>query len=578
MRRIITVFVLLAASVSWVFAQDSAEIAKKIAPLVNETTVVVGYVNLKDVDLAKISFRAVDYLDQIMESLNFDEQSFQATRNEAIKILEDKTEIIREPLEKFKNEAGIEEAYLVITLSEKVFPMLFVFPVQGKTNAQKSKICDYLAEFEKENELVVYSKGDFIVAGFATPAYLYEEDQDQSKLLQKQIDDFKPAPLPLLKDALALRERDPARVAILVPKNLQKLIKNLADSTGGEIPAETFNSLAFFASKTLYGVYGIDPMKPEAQMVFKAKNASAAKDMLRAMEGTLIYAGTSVNLALGMIGNDRMREAFPLFVELYKAYARSMFPEQRGDLLVWSCDLSPEGLKKGAGPSMSVAAPIGIALLLPAVQAAREAARRMQCTNNEKQIILAMHNYHDAHNELPPIFTVDKDGNLLHSWRVHLLPYIEQGELYDRIRLDEPWDSEYNKQFHEQCPSVYQCPSRGQDPASGLCDYSVIMGEETAFFDEHAKSFADITDGASNTICVVERAEPINWMDPLNEITFEEALEGINEEDGKVGSRHTRGINVGMFDGSVHFVSDTIDENVWKALLTIAGGEAAALE
>ncbi len=578
MRRIILHIVLFTVCVPFASAQDSAEIAKKIAPLVNETTVVVGYVNLKDVDLAKISFRAVDYLDMIMKDLNFDEQSFQATRNEAIKILEDKTEIIREPLEKFKNEAGIEEAYLVITLSEKVFPMLFVFPVQGKTNDQKEKIREYLAEFEDEYDLKIYSKGDFIVAGFATPAYLYEEDQDQTNLLKKQIDEFQPAPLPLLTEALALREGDPARVAMLVPKNLLKLIKNLVDTAGGEfgdIPMEAFNSITTFTSKVLYGVYGINPMKPEAQMIFKAKSASAAKDILRTMEGSLIYAGTSFNLALGMIGDDRMREAFPLFVELYKAYARSMFPEQRGDLLVWSCDLSPEGLKKGVGPSMTVAAPIGIALLLPAVQAAREAARRMQCTNNEKQIMLAMHNYHDARKELPPIFTVDKDGNLLHSWRVLLLPYIEQGELYEQIRLDEPWDSEYNKQFHERCPSVYQCPSSRHD--SGLCDYSVIMGEETAFFDEHAKSFGDITDGLSNTICIVERAEPINWMDPLNEITFEEALEGINEEDGKVGSRHTRGINVGMFDGSVQFISNTIDENVWKALLTIAGGEAAEL-
>jgi len=210
-----------------------------------------------------------------------------------------------------------------------------------------------------------------------------------------------------------------------------------------------------------------------------------------------------------------------------------------------------------------------VALLLPAVQAAREAARRMQCMNNEKQIILALHNYHAVHDELPPIFTVDKDGNLLHSWRVLILPYLEQGELFEDIRLDEPWDSEYNRQFHGRCPSVYQCPSQRNDPTSGLCDYSVVMGKETAFFDEHPKSFGDITGGTSNTVCIVERKKPINWMDPLNEITFEEALVGINAEDGKVGSRHTGGINAALFDGSIQFSSNAIDDDVWKALLTI---------
>src|SRR3954471_10743597 len=77
-----------------------------------------------------------------------------------------------------------------------------------------------------------------------------------------------------------------------------------------------------------------------------------------------------------------------------------------------------------------------IGLLLPAVQAAREAARRSQCVNNEKQIGLAMHNYHSALNQFPPGAIVGKDGKPLLSWRVAILPYVEQGDLYNQFHLD----------------------------------------------------------------------------------------------------------------------------------------------
>ena len=83
-------------------------------------------------------------------------------------------------------------------------------------------------------------------------------------------------------------------------------------------------------------------------------------------------------------------------------------------------------------------------LLIPAVSSAREAARRMQCSNNLKQIALALHNYHSAYGTLPPAYTIDVDGNRLHSWRTLILPYMEQDALYQQIDFSKPWDDPAN--------------------------------------------------------------------------------------------------------------------------------------
>ena len=100
-----------------------------------------------------------------------------------------------------------------------------------------------------------------------------------------------------------------------------------------------------------------------------------------------------------------------------------------------------------------------IALFLPAVRSAREAARRAQCTNNLKQIGLALFNYEDIQGRLPAAAIADKDGRPLLSWRVAILPYLECSSLYSKFHLDEPWDSPSNLALLESMPLVYACPS-----------------------------------------------------------------------------------------------------------------------
>ena len=193
-----------------------------------------------------------------------------------------------------------------------------------------------------------------------------------------------------------------------------------------------------------------------------------------------------------------------------------------------------------------------IALLLPAVQAAREAARRMQCSNNERQIGLALHNYHDVNGAFPPLYTVDDEGNPLHSWRVLILPYIEGNDLYRRIRLDEPWDSDHNRQFHDQIPGIFKCPS---NPEQQCCYSAIAEGVFSPATEAESilgLQLKDITRGISNTLAIVEVRESFCWMDPTADVTLEELV-----QDG-VNSYHSGGANALMMDGSVRFISSSV--------------------
>ena len=93
-----------------------------------------------------------------------------------------------------------------------------------------------------------------------------------------------------------------------------------------------------------------------------------------------------------------------------------------------------------------------IGLLLPAFSSAREAARRMQCLNNLKQIALALHNYHDVYGVFPPAYIPDAQGKPKHSWRVLILPFLEEQGTYEKYDFDEPWDGPNNRALLTSMP------------------------------------------------------------------------------------------------------------------------------
>ncbi|MGH7140262.1 MAG: DUF1559 domain-containing protein, partial [Pirellulales bacterium] len=210
-----------------------------------------------------------------------------------------------------------------------------------------------------------------------------------------------------------------------------------------------------------------------------------------------------------------------------------------------------------------------IALLLPAVQAAREAARRNQCNNNLKQIGLAMYNYHDVWGSFPPAYLADENGRPMHSWRVLILPYMEQKALYDRYNFDEPWDGPNNSQLAAMMPPAYGCPSDAAGgPAGTTTSYAAVTGPGTLFDADLTSSFATVTDGTSNTLMVVEAANAgIHWMEP-RDLDIDQMTLTINGSPTDISSHHPGGAQAVFADGHTTFLRATIGAQLLRALMT----------
>jgi prepilin-type N-terminal cleavage/methylation domain-containing protein len=269
-----------------------------------------------------------------------------------------------------------------------------------------------------------------------------------------------------------------------------------------------------------------------------------------------------------------------------------------------------------------------IALLLPAVQQAREAARRSQCKNNLKQFGLAVHNYHDVHNALPPGWIgvasglPNPGGESGFSWGTFLLPYIEQPALYGQLNLSQALDGVNNRTKLNQRLTVFQCPSdpkpdialiddrAGVELEMATANYAGVFGSveldecfeaslgtppltssgqcvsDGTFFHNSRVRFRDITDGLSNTFLIGERTTFTDhnsgevvygtWSGALPEVDdaparvigHAEHLPNMGHDPEDFGSAHTGGAQFVVADGHVIFVSQNIDKNVFIGLGT----------
>jgi beta-lactamase regulating signal transducer with metallopeptidase domain len=208
-----------------------------------------------------------------------------------------------------------------------------------------------------------------------------------------------------------------------------------------------------------------------------------------------------------------------------------------------------------------------IRTLAPAVSNARARARRAQSMNNLKQIGLAFHNYHSSNNRFPASVNREK-AKFPYSWRVAILPYIEQPDLYNQYHFDEPWDGPNNIKLLNRMPATYTYPGSDGTPSSKTnTSYFIFTGRSTIGGTEGGTEIRQITDGTSNTILAVEAQRDIPWTKP-EDIPFDG-----NAPLPVLGGFTPEGFDALFGDGSVRFLKKSINPMVLRALITKDGGE-----
>ena len=331
-------------------------------------------------------------------------------------------------------------------------------------------------------------------------------------------------------------------------------------------------------------IAGTAPKEMPPQMaaftpLLKAQSAVLTADLDEVLkaEGRLTFAGesdakageTAVNAALDMargglvmglqeLGKQKEMGRFVALLKEVQTGVRSAKVELSGSSVAASATVKID-LRKTAPD------------LVDAVQKVRVAAAHTSSINNLKQLALAMFNYEATYGSFPAAAVYDKNGKPLLSWRVMILPYIEQDALYKEFHLDEPWDSDHNKKLLEKMPPVF---GTGADDAVANHEthYQTFVGKGTIFEGKKGMKLTDITDGTSNTLMVVEAKKAVPWTKP-DDVTFD-----AGKLVPKLGGLFDGIFNAAFADGSVRSLPLTIKEEKLRALVTRNGGEVIDLD
>ncbi|HVJ85215.1 MAG TPA: DUF1559 domain-containing protein [Caulifigura sp.] len=208
-------------------------------------------------------------------------------------------------------------------------------------------------------------------------------------------------------------------------------------------------------------------------------------------------------------------------------------------------------------------------LMLIVVPAIRDFQRGQQRSANRdrlKQILLALHAYEEQHSSLPPAYVAGPDGRRWHSWRAIILPQLGEEKLAAAYRWDEPWDGPNNRLLSARRPEVFSSRD-AQHETDEQANFRAVVSGVSMWPEQYAMRFSDVTDGLANTICLINDAgSRASWLEP-NDLSLDDCvklLDLLDDEQDRVLA--------GMGDGTIRFISRSIDRETWRKLLTASSG------
>lgn len=439
---------------------------------------------------------------------------------------------IEGPLGRLKllSQAGAESAYvpLIIALDRQASPTAHAFLLTARSPDAVQALQSALEAFFSHGEPSALDYSVRAIEGGVAVA---------TGRGWKQVDEGPASPRAELSAAFAALGDAPLAIAVVPSADQRRVLSELLAAPSGEGPEAVLSAIT---SSLEWMAVGYEPGRSLA-VVVQTNSADAARSLAQAMESLLD--------SLSAVG-----AAQPAVAQL-AGLLEGLKPVVERDRVV--VHLGEEAVRQFEGG--------------PAAEA-QLAAQRQTSIQRLKMIGVAMHNAYQAERpadgvqRFPDAAIRDEEGKPLLSWRVRLLPYLEEGELFDQFRLDEPWDSEHNLALVRRMPDVYQVGS-AETIAQGKTCLLLPIGAATGWPEGRGLQFRQILDGASNTIMLVEAddAHAVVWTAP-DDLAYdpEQPAAGLGGHFGEVFLSL-------MFDGSVRAMPTTVDANTLRALFTPAG-------
>ena len=295
---------------------------------------------------------------------------------------------------------------------------------------------------------------------------------------------------------------------------------------------------------------------PSAEAAVPAGLAEAATRAAMSVAAGEAVAAGAVPAAVAQLASGEMRSML-----VSKLTATVM-----GLAAAGTVTLSVGMLTAGGRPTQAVSDPAR-APVAPADGGGEDRVDGTRSLNNLRLLARAMEEYVVKNGgRLPPAAIRGGDRPLL-SWRVALLPYLGHRALYEKFRLDEPWDSPHHRPLLEEMPGDY-APAAREGRSVGSTPYQVFVGPGTPFEGAEGLHQSGIVDGTSNTLLIVEAARPVPWTKP------EDLVLGPESPLAKLRGPYDGGYPVAMADGTAWYLRGTIDAGALRRLISPRGGEA----